>query len=62
VRVSNSPVRVLALKKAEDSDEIVLRVVELNGKQAPDVHVSFAAQLGRRAKSMRRRNQLGQPN
>ncbi|HTF62470.1 MAG TPA: glycoside hydrolase family 38 C-terminal domain-containing protein, partial [Edaphobacter sp.] len=46
VRVSNPAVRVLALKKAEDSDEIVLRVVELNGKPAPDVHVSFAAPIG----------------
>ena len=33
----NPAVRVLALKKAEDTDEIVLRVVELNGKPAPDI-------------------------
>ena len=43
MHVSNSRVRVLALKKAEGSDEIVLRMVELDGKPAPDVHVSFAA-------------------
>jgi alpha-mannosidase len=33
---------MLALKKAEDSDEFILRMVELNGKPAPDTHVSFA--------------------
>jgi alpha-mannosidase len=46
VRISDPAVRVLALKKAEDSDEMVLRVVELNGKPAPDVHMSFAAPIG----------------
>jgi len=35
-------VRVLALKKAEDSDEMVLRMVELDGKPANDVHVAFS--------------------
>lgn len=43
VRVSNPAIRVLALKKAEDSDELVIRMVELNGKPAPNMHVSFAA-------------------
>lgn len=42
VNLSNSRVKVLALKKAENSDEIVLRLVELDGKPAPDVLVSFA--------------------
>lgn len=40
--VSNPRVRVLALKKAEDSDETVIRLVELDGKPASDVHVTFA--------------------
>jgi alpha-mannosidase len=43
VRLNNSRIRVLALKKAEDSDEIIVRMVELDGKPAPDVRVSFAA-------------------
>lgn len=33
---------MLALKKAEDSDEMVLRMVELDGKPANDVHVAFS--------------------
>lgn len=43
VHVNNPAIRVLALKKAEDSDEIILRMVELNGRPAPNVRVSFAA-------------------
>jgi alpha-mannosidase len=42
LRLSNSRVRVLALKKAEAGDEIILRMVELDGKPAPSVRVSFA--------------------
>ena len=45
MNLSNSRVRVLALKRAEDSDEIVLRMVELDGKNASNVKVSFAGQL-----------------
>ncbi|WP_255462272.1 glycoside hydrolase family 38 C-terminal domain-containing protein [Granulicella sp. WH15] len=45
VRVSDPAIRVLAFKKAEDSDELVLRMVELNGKPAPNMHVSFAAPI-----------------
>ncbi len=43
VRLNNPRVRVLALKKAEDSDELILRVVELDGKPASNVRVSFAS-------------------
>ncbi|QHN03035.1 alpha-mannosidase [Granulicella sp. WH15] len=43
LHLDNSRIRVLALKKAEDSDELVLRMVELDGKSAPGVHVRFAA-------------------
>ena len=45
VHLSNSRVRILALKKAEGSDEVILRMVELDGKPAPDVRVSFAASV-----------------
>jgi len=43
LRVNNSRVRVLALKKAEDSDELIVRIVELDGRAAPDVRLAFAA-------------------
>lgn len=43
LRVSNSRVRVLALKKAEESDEVIVRLVELDGKRANDVRLAFAA-------------------
>ncbi|HEU4833061.1 MAG TPA: glycoside hydrolase family 38 C-terminal domain-containing protein, partial [Pyrinomonadaceae bacterium] len=43
LQTSSSRVRVLALKKAEDSDEVIVRVVELDGRAAPDVRLSFAA-------------------
>jgi alpha-mannosidase len=42
VHLNNPDIRVLALKKAEDSDEIVLRLVELNGAPAQNVRVNFA--------------------
>jgi alpha-mannosidase len=45
VRVSDPTIRVLAFKKAEDSEELVLRMVELNGKPVPNTRVSFAAQI-----------------
>jgi alpha-mannosidase len=41
LKVSNPRIRVLALKKAELSDEIVVRLVELDGKPQPNVRVSF---------------------
>jgi alpha-mannosidase len=36
-------VRVLAIKKAEESDEVVVRLVELDGKAAPGMRLRFAA-------------------
>jgi alpha-mannosidase len=45
LKVSNPRIRVLALKKAEQSDEVVLRLVELDGEPQPDVHVAFAAPI-----------------
>lgn len=43
VKVSNPRIKVLALKKAELSDEVIVRLVELDGQPEPDVRVSFAA-------------------
>ncbi|HEX4008325.1 MAG TPA: glycoside hydrolase family 38 C-terminal domain-containing protein [Acidobacteriaceae bacterium] len=45
VKISNPRIRIMALKKAEASDEVVLRMVELDGKPQSDVHVSFAAPI-----------------
>jgi len=45
LRVNNSRVRVLALKKAEDSEEVIVRIVELDGREAPDVRIGFAAPI-----------------
>src|SRR5579859_4413587 len=43
--VDNPNIRVLALKKAETSDEVIVRLVELDGKAAPQVRVKFAGPL-----------------
>jgi alpha-mannosidase len=45
LHLNNSRVRVLALKKAEANDEIILRMVELDGHPAQDVRVSFAGPI-----------------
>ena len=43
LRTNTSRVRVLALKKAEDTDEVIVRIVELDGRAAPNVRLAFAA-------------------
>jgi alpha-mannosidase len=43
VHISNPRVRILALKKAEAGDETIVRLVELDGKPAQDVRISFAS-------------------
>ncbi len=43
LKVNNPRIRVLAVKKAEESDEIVVRMVELNGAPEADVRLAFAA-------------------
>jgi len=43
--VSNPRVRVLALKKAEQSAEVIVRLVELDGKPQREVRISFGASL-----------------
>jgi alpha-mannosidase len=43
LRLNTDRVRVLALKKAEDTDELIVRMVELDGRGVPDVRVSFPA-------------------
>ena len=41
--LNNSRVRVLALKKAEESREIVIRLVEMDGRPATGLRVKFAS-------------------
>ena len=43
--VDNPAVRILALKKSELSDEVIVRLVELDGKAADNVKVKFAGPL-----------------
>jgi len=45
LNVNNSRVRVLALKKAEESDEVIVRLVELDGRPQHDVRIGFAAPI-----------------
>src|SRR6202034_974784 len=45
LQLNNSRIRVLALKKAEADDEIILRMVELDGHPAHDVRVSLAGPI-----------------
>ncbi len=40
LKVSNPRIRLLALKKAEQGDETIVRLVELDGKPQPDVRIS----------------------
>ena len=39
--VSNPRIRLLAMKKAEDSDDLIVRFVELDGKPERDVRITF---------------------
>ncbi len=43
LRSSNPDIRVLAMKKAEQSDEVIVRLVETLGHPADNVRVAFAA-------------------
>ena len=45
LKVSSPRIRLLALKKAEQGDEIIVRLAELDGKPQADVKVSFAVPI-----------------
>jgi len=45
VQIDSPDVRVLALKKAELSNDVVLRLVELHGQSVDHVHVRFAGPI-----------------
>ena len=41
LKISSQRIRLLALKKAELSDEVMVRMVELDGRTQPDIRVTF---------------------
>lgn len=43
LKVSNDRVRLMALKKAEENNDVIVRFVETSGKPEPNVRISFAA-------------------
>jgi alpha-mannosidase len=45
LKVSNDRIRVLALKKAEASDEVIVRLVEVDGKTVDNVRLAMAAPI-----------------
>ncbi len=45
LKVNNARIRVLALKKAEQGDEFVVRMVEMDGQQQNDVRVAFGGPI-----------------
>ena len=45
LKIDNSRIRVLALKKAEQGDEVIIRLVEMEGKLQKNVHLDFGAGL-----------------
>src|SRR5882724_7599170 len=45
VKVNNDRVRVLALKKAEAGDEVILRLVEMDDTRADNVRIAFSAPI-----------------
>ena len=45
VHLNNNRLRVLALKKAEHSDELILRLVEMDGQKQQNVKITFASPL-----------------
>jgi alpha-mannosidase len=45
LRTGNPDIRVLAMKKAEQSDEVIVRLVEMLGHPVKDVRIAFAAQV-----------------
>ena len=47
LKISNPRIRVFALKKAEQSDEFIVRLVELDGKPQSNLHVAFASAIAR---------------
>jgi alpha-mannosidase len=45
LKLSNDRIRVMALKKAELSDEVIVRLVEMDGRPAANVRISFPSSV-----------------
>jgi alpha-mannosidase len=45
LRLNQDRIRVMALKKAELSDEVIVRLVEMNGERAANVRIAFPASV-----------------
>jgi len=45
LHVNSDHVQVMAVKKAENSSEVIVRMVEMQGQAVPELNVSFAAPL-----------------
>jgi len=45
VKISNPRIGIMAMKRAENSDEFVIRMVELSGKPEANVRVAFASPI-----------------
>jgi len=45
LRVDSNHVLVTAVKKAEESNEVILRMVEMRGEKAPNLHVALAGPI-----------------
>ena len=45
VRLDSDHVLVTAVKKAEESNEVVVRLIEMRGESVPNLHVTFAGPL-----------------
>src|SRR5262245_31980853 len=45
IKVNNQRIRVMALKKAELSDEIIVRLVEMDGRRAANIRIGFPAPI-----------------
>ncbi|HYT48984.1 MAG TPA: glycoside hydrolase family 38 C-terminal domain-containing protein, partial [Pyrinomonadaceae bacterium] len=45
LRINNERIRLMALKKAESSDEVIVRLVEMDGRRAANVRVSFPSPI-----------------
>ena len=52
LKADKTRVRVLALKKAENSDEVIVRLVELSGESQGNVRIAFGAPITAAIKSM----------
>jgi alpha-mannosidase len=45
LKIDNPRIRLMALKKAEEGNEVIVRMVELDGRPQPNVKIAFAAPI-----------------